>query len=113
MLRSTPSNIFLKIGRRKIKQESCVKFLELLLDSNLTWKSHLTELSKKLAMTAGLFNKICHNTHEDTLILLHHGIFALFLSYGISVRGLTYPTLIDSIFVLQNKSFEIKQNNLI
>ena len=43
------NHIFLRIGRRKIKQESCVKFLGLLLDPDLSWKFHLTELSKKLA----------------------------------------------------------------
>ena len=41
-------HIFLKIGRRKIKQVSCVKFLGLLLHSNLSWKFNLTELSKSL-----------------------------------------------------------------
>ena len=95
------------MGRKKIKQESCVKFLGLLLDSNLSWKFHLTELSKKLARTAGLFYKIRHYAPKDTLILLYHGIFAPFLSYGISVWGLTYPTLLDSVFVLQKKALKI------
>ena len=85
-------HILFKMGRKKIKQESCVKFLGLLLGSNLSWKFHLTELSKKLAKTAGLFYKIRHYAPKDTLILLYHGIFAPFLSYGISVWGLTYPT---------------------
>ena len=95
--------IVLKLGRKKIKQESCVKFLELLLDSNLSWKFHLTELSKKFARTAGLLYKIRHYAPKDTLTLLYHGIFAHFLSYGISVWGLTYPT----IFVLQKKALRI------
>ena len=40
--------IALKIGKKKIKQESSVRFLGVLLDSTLTWKNHLTELSKNL-----------------------------------------------------------------
>ena len=35
--------------------------------------------------------------------MLYHGLFASLLSYGISVWGLTYPSLIDSIFVIQKK----------
>ena len=96
------------MGRKKIKQESCVKFLGVLLDSNLSWKFHLTELSKKLARTPGLCYKIHHYAPKDTLILLYHGIFAPFLSYGISVWELTYPTLLDSIFVLQKKALKIR-----
>ena len=43
--------IFLKIGRRKIKEENYVRFLGVLLDSTLSWKYHMSELSKKLART--------------------------------------------------------------
>ena len=41
-------DIFLKMGRRKTKQESCVKFLELLLDSNLSGSSILLNYQKSL-----------------------------------------------------------------
>ena len=40
-------NFVLKFGRKKIIQETCVKFLGLLLDSHLSWKPHITELAKK------------------------------------------------------------------
>ena len=53
--RKLTDHIVLKIGNKNIKQESYVKFLGVLLDSNLSWKSRLAELSKKLARTAGLF----------------------------------------------------------
>ena len=56
--RKFTEHIVLKIGNKKIKQESYVKFLGVVLDSNLSWKFHLAELSKKLARTAGLFYKI-------------------------------------------------------
>ena len=37
-------------------------YLGILVDSKLTWKPHITELSKKLARTAGIFSK------SDTLL---------------------------------------------
>ena len=58
--------IVLKIGIKKLKQESHVCFLGVLLDSTLSWKFHISELSKKLAKTAGLFTKsgiMLHKTH--------------------------------------------------
>ena len=72
--RKLTDHIVLNIGNKKIKQESYVKFLGVLLDSNLSWKFHLAELSKKLARTAGLFFKIRHHAPTKTLILefLHH-----------------------------------------
>ena len=52
--------IYLKIGRKKIKQKTHVLFLVVLFDSTLSWKYHLTDLSKKLARTDGLFYKVRH-----------------------------------------------------
>ena len=63
-------NIVLRFSRKSIKQESYVKFLGMLLNSNLSWKIHLTKLSKKLARTAGLFYRIRHYAPEDTRLLL-------------------------------------------
>ena len=100
-------HIVLKIGRKKINEESYVKFLGIMLDANLSWKIHLAELSKKLARTAGLFYKIQHYAPTDTLTLLYHGIFSPFLSYGLSVWGLTYPSLLEPITVLQKKILKI------
>ena len=96
-------NITIKIGKKKIHRGNHVRFLGVLLDSALSWKTHITELSKKLSRTVGLFYKIRHYAPQDTLILLYHGLFASLLSYRISVGGLTYPSLIDSIFVIQKK----------
>ena len=96
-------NFVLKFGRKKIIQETCVKFLGLLLDSHLSWKPHITELAKKLSRTVGLFYKIRHYAPEDTLKLLYYCIFFPFLPYGIHVWGLTYPTYFETVFILQKR----------
>ena len=100
-------HIVLKIGNKQLKQESHVCFLGVLLDSTLSWKFHISGLSKKLARTAGLFYKIRHYAPQDTLMLLYHAIFAPFLTYGVSFWGLTYPSMLDSISALQKKIFRI------
>ena len=87
-----------------MSQETCVKFLGVLLDSTLSWKLHLTELSKKLSRIVGLLYKIRHYTPLNMLKLLYFGIFYPFLSYGIQVWCLTYPTLLNPVFILQKKA---------
>ena len=97
----------MKFGHKKLIQETHVRFLGVLLDSTLSWKYHLTELSKKLARTSGLFYKIRHYVPKDALLLLYHAIFAPFLAYGVSTWGLTYPSLLDHILILQKKIIRI------
>ena len=50
-------NFVLKFGRKKISQETCVKFLGLLLDSHLSWKPHITELAKNFQEQLDYFIK--------------------------------------------------------
>ena len=104
----SPKNLYndqitIKFGGKKVSQETCVKFLGVLLDSSLSWKPHITELTKKLSRTVGLFCKIRHYAPLETLKMLYHGIFFPFISYGIQVWGLTYPTYLEKVFILQKK----------
>ena len=75
----------------------------LLLDENLSWKHHLSELSKKLARTCGIFFKVRHLLPTNVLVSLYYSLFASFLQYGIVVWGLTYDAYIKPIFTLQKK----------
>ena len=81
-------------------------FLGVLPDSNLSWKSHITEFSKKLSRTVGLFYKIKYYEPLETLKLLYHGIFYPFISYGIQVWGLTCKSYLDPVSVLQKKTLK-------
>ena len=100
-------HIVLKIVKIKIKHENHVRFLGVLLDSNLSWKINLNELSKKLYRTVGLFYKIRHYAPLDTIVLLYHGLLALFILDGVSVWGLTYPSMTEPVFVIQNRVMKV------
>ena len=47
--------IIMRFGKKKIKHESCVNFLGIMLDANLNWKYHIAELSEKLSRSIGIF----------------------------------------------------------
>ena len=81
-----------------------MKFLGVLLDENLSWKYHLTELSKKLARTCGMFFKVRHFLPINILVCLYNSLFSPFLQYGILVWGRTYETHINPAFLLQKRA---------
>ena len=101
--KSLDEAINIKIGKELVKQAKYVKFLGVLLDENLTWKYHLSELSKKLARTCGIFFKIRHLLPTNVLVSLYNSLFSSFLQYGIIVWGLTYDIHIKPIYLLQRK----------
>ena len=69
--------------------------LGLIVDSTLSWKPHVTELSKTLANSVGIFFKIRHYLTLETLKLLYYSLFYCFISYCISVWGLSHPSVLD------------------
>ena len=80
----TVEPVVLKI-EKKICGENCVKFLGVLLDSGLSWKHHIAELSKKLARTVRIFYEVRHLIPLETLKILYYSMFYSFVSYGITV----------------------------
>ena len=61
--------IRIKLGRKTITQLNHVKYLGILIDSTLSWKPHVSELSKKLARNCGIFYKIRHFVKAKALNL--------------------------------------------
>ena len=96
-------SVNIKFGKLPINQTCYVKFLGVLLDEKLSWKYHLTELSKKLARTHGMFFKIRHFLPIHVLVCFYNSLFSPFLQYGILVWGLTYETHINPAFLLQKR----------
>ena len=99
----SPETTTIRFGNLPVKQTCYVKFIGVLLDENLSWKYHLTELSKKLARTCGMFFKVRHFLPINVLICLYNSLFSPFLQYGILVWGLTYETYINPVFLLQKR----------
>ena len=95
--------IQIKLGRKPIKCVYHIKYLGVLVDSTLSWKPHVTELSKKLAKSVGIFFKIRHIVTLKTIKLLYYCLFYCFISHCISVWGLTHPSVLDPLIKLQKK----------
>ena len=95
--------IILKFGRKKITHANHVKFFDVLLDETLGWRSHLIELSRKLARSVGIFYKLRHYVLLDTLISIYYALFYPFLTYGIVVWGGTYENFLKPILTAQKK----------
>ena len=82
----------LKIDGVNIQEVSSVKYLGVTFDSNLTWKNHVNELCLKMSKIVGIFSKLRYYVNVDILIMLYYSLIYPFLSYGIQVWGLTFPT---------------------
>ena len=97
----------LKLDGVNIQEVSTVKYLGVTFDSNLTWKSHIHELCLKLSKTVGIFSKLRYYINVDILIMLYYSLIYPFLTYGIHVWGLIYPTYLKPVTTLQKRVVRI------
>ena len=51
-------NVTILIHKKAITEKKSIKYLGILIDSTLSWKDHITKLSKKLSRTVGILYKL-------------------------------------------------------
>ena len=81
-----------------------IKFLGVLLDEHLTWRYHITELSKKLARTCGILFKVRGLLPRSILIMLYNALVLSFVQYGIIVWGQTFGSYLEPLSKLQKRA---------
>ena len=99
--RLKPYKLNLIIDGVNIQDVSMVKYLGVTFDSNL--KNHVNELCLKLSKTVGICSKARYYVNVDILIMLYYSLIYPFLTYGIQVWGLTYPTYLKPVTTLQKR----------
>ena len=101
------TSVKLYINDIPLEEKSHIKYLGIMLDTNLNWKSHVHYISKKVKRSIGILSKIRYHVNLDVLTNLYYALIYPFLIYGIVIWGNAYPTNIQPLFILQKRSIRI------
>ena len=101
------NTVNIEIGKDHVNQAEYVKFPGLLLDENLSWKYHLSELSKELARASGIFFKIMHLPSTSVLVSLYYSLFASFLQYGIIFWVILMTSILSQYTICKRKWLDL------
>ena len=85
------------------------KFLGVLIDSKLNWKSHCSMVKDKLIKCNAIMYKASVYLDLVAMRTLYCSLFLPYINYCCEVWGITYKSTIDSIVKLQKKS---SKNNI-
>ena len=55
-----------------MQRTESIKFLEVVLDENLSWKEHTKYNANKIAKNLGLLYKAKHHLNKRSLLVLHY-----------------------------------------
>ena len=101
------SNFSIKLDGKKLVPDNDVNYLGMCIDKNLSWESHIKNLSKKLSRANGVLCKLRSFVPKSTLKSVYYAIFHSQASYGCLMWSLTTAKNVNCIKVLQKKCLRI------
>ena len=103
--KKTTYQVNLSLHNCSLKQESSTKYLGVLIDENLNWKSHVSHIKSKIKRGVGVISKLRHTVTKSILLNLYYSLIYPYLIYGLVAWGNPYDTTLNPLFNLQKKSF--------
>ena len=94
-------SINLKINNKTLMHENSIKYLGIMIDSHLNWKSQVNYIPKKIKRNIDILSKLRHYVNLKTLTNLYCSVIYPFLIYGITAWGNNYKSTLTPIINLQ------------
>ena len=95
--------ITLKIHKTALTEKSHVKYLGIEIDSTLTWKTHIENLSTKISKAIGLLYKIRYFVNIKIMRMLYYSLIYSHLTYAVEVWGSADSTYLNRILMQQKR----------
>lgn len=86
-----------------IERKSYVKYLGVLMDSNLCWKYHISHIASKISSHIGIISRLRHFTPFRTLLNIYRSLISPYISYGLTAWGQAAKTHLNKILLLQKR----------
>ena len=90
----------IRIGNSIISEVNSTKFLGVILDKNLNYKEHITNISNKCSKSIGILFRLNSILPVHILKMLYSSMILPYLSYGVEAWFGAYRTDTNKIFVL-------------
>ena len=105
-----PHNISVNFFDHKLKafvsleQKSCVKYLGIYFDENLSWKFHINLICSKISKTVGVIAKLRHYVPRKILLTLYNSLILPYISFGLSAWGQAAKCHLDKLLKIQKRA---------
>ena len=93
----------IKMNNIEIENIEQYKLLGLTIDKDLSWKTHLELLHKKLSYVYYTINKVKYTIPLESKLLLYNALFDSIISFGIPIWGGVSNTRLKPLEILQKK----------
>ena len=83
-----PFHVTLSLNGINLNQEFSIKYLGIIIDSNLSWKSQVSYIAKKIKRNIGILSKLRYYVNLDILAKLYYALINIsFLNLWFNFLG--------------------------
>lgn len=100
-----PTNSFeIMYNNHQLKQETYIKYLGLIIDSNLSWENHINHIKKKITPVIGIMHRLKHCIPVVLNKSIYSAMVEAHMRYMCIIWGSCKKSLLAKIEVLQNRA---------
>ena len=74
-----PFHVTLSLNGINLNQEFSIKYLGIIIDSNLSWKSQVSYIAKKIKGNIGILSKLRYYVNFDILVKVYYALINISL----------------------------------
>ena len=97
----------IQLNGKTITEKDCIKYLGILVDSSLSWKQQVSNVSKKISRSIGIMYKLRPYLPLNVMKSIYYSLVYSHLIYAIEVWGAAFKTELNKLFVLQKRAVRL------
>jgi len=101
------NNYTISINGCAIDRVHETKFLGIIIDDKLTWKSHIHLIENKVSKSIGILLRARKLLYTESLLILYNSLIKPYFTYCIIIWGNTYKTYVHKLYIQQKKIIRI------
>ena len=103
--------VTIKINRKAIDEKESIVYFGVLIDSTLSWKNHILNISKKIARAIGIMYKLRPFLPLKVMRNVYYSLIYSHIIYAIEAWGSAFKTELEKILVLQKRAMRLMTYN--
>ena len=104
-------HITIKSNKKAIKEKECIKYLGVLIDSTLSCKHHILNISKEISRAIGIMYKLRPFLPLKVMRNVYYSLVYSHIIYAIEAWGSAFKTELEKILVLQKRAMRLMTFN--
>ena len=103
--------VTITINKKAIKEKEYIKYLGVLIDSTLSWKHQISNVSKKISRAIGIMYKLRPFLPLKIMKSVYYSLIYSHIVYAIEAWGSAFKTELNKILILQKRALRLMTYN--